>query len=306
MKPKTVEVVICRTCVAECNDFKNLYKQGLLMGEVTTLASLLSFCSNLEFAEDEGSSLPPFICSNCVHDLIRSYIFKKKVLQANSILSSQLGSDETVVEQRNSKEDVFVINDAEADLQELAEAAQMKREQLQQEVFKIHENNDEEYLQLTVLETEVEEENLHHNVEHDQDESEEVELEYMEQEVAETTEIYHTTVISEEIQHLDDNEDLVQDQQQSEGIDDDDKVEYEIQVNDMEEDYAELLTDSQDEMSSQSFKRRMDDGNSGSDNGLINAIAPKRRRINSNKPANPDYQCKVKIVKEDTYICVFI
>ncbi|KAM7348068.1 uncharacterized protein ACRADG_007495 [Cochliomyia hominivorax] len=295
MTGKSVEVVICRACVGECKEFKSLYKQGLLMGEVTTLASLLAFCTNLEFVEDENSEMSSFICTNCIQDLTRSYIFKKKVLQANEILSGNLVcNDEADVagkERRDSKESVIVINEAERDLQELAEAAQMKREQLEQQIYEDNENetdNGEEYLQLTVLDNECDAESQQH---HDEDHDQEIEMEYVEQDVAETTEIYHTT-ITDEMHSLEETEVIEQEQHQQQHHQHDD-VEYEIQVNDIEEEYTEILTDSQDGMSQQSNKRFLEDTvNSGSEASIGNPS--RRRRIGLNgKPPNPDFQCKV-------------
>ncbi|XP_065364510.1 zinc finger protein 226 [Calliphora vicina] len=296
MTTKPVKVVICRACVGECKEYKSLFKQGLIMGEVSTLASLLAFCTNLEFVDDE-SGLPSFICTKCVYDLVGSYIFKKKVLQANEILSGNLDEDATCnAVRKEDNENVIVINDAEADLQELAEAAQMKREQLEQQLFNVEseENENGEFLNLTVLDSDGEDENQHQN---DEDpEPEEMELEYMEQDVAETTEIYHTTIITDEMQHLDDDGEIEQEQQlqhHEDIVEEGEKTEYEIQVNDIEEDYTELLSDSQDGVSQQSFKRPTEDAtNSASDNSLSNPS--KRRRINSTgKVANPDYQCKI-------------
>ncbi|KAI8124202.1 hypothetical protein CVS40_5395 [Lucilia cuprina] len=292
MKPKPVEVVICRTCVGECKEYKSLFKQGLIMGEVSTLASLLAFCTNLEFVDDENSELPPFICTNCIQDLVKSYVFKKKVLQANEILSGSVDEVDGFVEEGSkgeSKENVIVINEAEADLQELAEAAQMKREQLEQQIFNVeNEENDngEEYLQLTVLDNEAEEDTQHHpdhegDLGKDDAEQEEIEMEYMEQDVAETTEIYHTTIISDDMQHIQSSEEMEQEpqlQHQEDIEDDEGKVEYEIQVNDIEEDYAELLTESQDGMSQHSYKRPMEDNtNSGSENSFGNPARRRRR-----------------------------
>ena len=300
MSTEITEVVICRTCVGECKEYKSLYKQGLIMGEVTTLASLLSFCTNLEFLEDDSSTFPIFICNNCVHELAKSYAFKKKVLESHKILSSQIeidrgsGAEEEEVK-KQTKENVIVNEESEADLQELAEAAQMKREQLEQQLY----DNDEEYLQLTVLDNDGEVENQEQQEEeHNIEEQEEIEMEYVVQDVAETTEIYDTTIITDsEIQHMDEDEEMEQEQEQEQELREsediggqEEKVEYEIQVHD--EDYVELISDSQDGMSQQSFKRPADDAtNSGSENNVGNPT--RRRRTFSGKPANPEHQCKV-------------
>lgn len=283
MTAETKEVVICRTCVGECKEYKSLYKHGLIMGEVTTLASLLSFCTNLEFSEDDNSSLPNFICNNCVHELAKSYAFKRKVLESNKILSNQIGLVRGS-EEKQTKEDVSVINESEADLQELAEAAQMKREQLEQQLY----DNDEEYLHLTVLDNEGEAENQDQQEEHSIEEQEEIEMEYVVQDVAETTEIYDTTIVNDsEIQHVDADEEMENEQEQQ-----DLKVEYEIQVHDDEEEFVELISDSQDSLLQQNLKRSADDAtNSGSENNIRNAT--RRRRTSSGKPANPKHQCKV-------------
>lgn len=310
MTTKSVEVVICRACVGECKEYKSIYKQGLLMGEVTTLASLLAFCTNLEFVENENNEMPSFICTNCVHDLTKSYLFKKKVLHAHEILSGHLVEDyEDDVcgeDKSETKANVIVINEAEADLQELAEAAQMKREQLEQQIYEDNGNetdNGEDFLQLTVLDNECEGDNQQEQQEDVEQDQEEIEMEYIEQDVAETTEIYHTTIISDEMQQLEDDVVLVQNQQeqqheqnqqQHEEHQQHEDVEYEIQVNDMEEDYTEILTDSQDGMSQQSNKRTLDDtGNSGSDTASIGNPTRRRRMGANGKPPNPDFQCKV-------------
>lgn len=88
-------VVICRTCISECKDYKSLYKEGLICGEVTTLSAILNYCTNLDCKETEESQyLPKYICQACIQDLARSYLFKKKVLDSQEILQAQFEDDQ--------------------------------------------------------------------------------------------------------------------------------------------------------------------------------------------------------------------
>lgn len=82
------DVVICRACIEECNEYKNIYRQGVILGEVTTLAAMLSYCTNFEFEEHEDF-LPSNMCIICIQTLGKLYSFKQTVERSNEILRNQ-------------------------------------------------------------------------------------------------------------------------------------------------------------------------------------------------------------------------
>lgn len=137
-------------------------------------------------------------------------------------------------------------------------------------------------------------------------------VEYVIQEVAETTEIYHTTEIEEEHpdihhqhhHHHTNNEsheiDVEEETDVQEVGEDEEEVEYEIHVNDIEDEYHEIITDDPVGVKAESRAKGHYENKSihseSSDNGhsTIAAVKGTRNRNKSaNKAPNPDYQCKV-------------
>lgn len=102
--PQVVE--ICRACSSECKDYKSLYKQGLIFGELTTLSALLKYCTTLDCNEtEENCYLPKYICNACIQDLARAYLFKKKVLETQQILQAQLKDEQPSFESIHTEDD---------------------------------------------------------------------------------------------------------------------------------------------------------------------------------------------------------
>ncbi|XP_075159036.1 uncharacterized protein LOC142232198 [Haematobia irritans] len=298
-------VVICRACLVECKEYKFIHREGIILGEITTLATLLNYCTGLEFCEQENVVLPDFLCSKCIQDLARAYLFKKKVLDADEALRSQLLDEvDEIVDQKcvethrenygddcvggdgvvDEEKSQFRRCDSETDLKELAEAAQMKRE-LEAQLYE--ETTTEEY---TVIPNDVDE---HMHVDDQMDEGHE----YVVHEVAE--EVYHATGTEMEVAELShhDRHEIVEVEEEETSVqqigEDDEEVEFEIHVNDIE-----VVTDDpvgveeQQDVKLRSYGRKSGT-NSESDGGLV--PIPKGTR-NRNKSANtkpdPRFRCK--------------
>uniref|UniRef100_A0A1I8P8Q5 Protein krueppel n=1 Tax=Stomoxys calcitrans TaxID=35570 RepID=A0A1I8P8Q5_STOCA len=304
-------VVICRTCLGECKEYKSLHREGIIMGEITTLATLLHYCTGLELCEPESSVLPDFICTHCIQDLARSYIFKKKALDADEVLRTQLLEDDDIeiVEHKDiehepenfsedcggggGRDDGIDQNkeqmrhcDSETDLKELAEAAQMKRELEAQ----LYEETTQEYTVIPNADHEQQIQEEEHHMEEDHD------VEYVVQEVAE--EVYHPTTDMEDDGHssqeVNDIVDVEEETSVQQIAEDEEEVEFEIHVNDIE-----IVTDdpvgveNRPDRTKRHYDRKSVT-NSDSDSG--HAFAPKgirNRSKSSNKAPNPHFQCKV-------------
>ncbi|XP_067637291.1 uncharacterized protein [Eurosta solidaginis] len=148
--------VVCRTCISECVEYKSIHQQGIFLGEVRTLASMLCFVTNLEFVNDEVENFPSNICARCVQNLAKSFAFKKLVLETDKMLRRQCAvldcvggitdtnlveicegsviedvetesADSTVEEHHIVIEDGTEGGDGTEQLHELAAAAQFKR-----------------------------------------------------------------------------------------------------------------------------------------------------------------------------------
>ncbi|XP_004527155.1 zinc finger protein 484 [Ceratitis capitata] len=203
------EVVVCRACISECVEYKSLYKQGIFMGEVHTLASMLGFITNMEITNADIESLPTNICVRCVQNIAKCYAFKKMVLETDEVLRKQYAeldcevgitftsgegsviedietesADSIVEEQHLDAEEGTDVDETEQ-LHELATAAQFKKS-----------IDNMEYVALTVLEgfvegddTTVSVDQSQNNMDHEQNCEEE---EVVVHEVAESEEVYHS------------------------------------------------------------------------------------------------------------------
>lgn len=330
-KDQSLAVAMCRACLTDSNEYKPLHREGIIFGELTTLGTLLSFCSGLELNEED--LLPDNLCSQCVKDLAISYLFKKKVLESNDVLRSQLldveeDTDEvckapTKVTDKQQKRETNTKNkneandkqkdeeatrncESETDLKELAEAAQMKRELEAQ----LYETAEEDY---TEIRNDVDSEQIEH--EH-MDEDDDL---YVVQEVAETTEIYHTTEIEEgheNDQHQEHTEehtivDIEEETHVQQVDEDEEEVAFEIHMtSNLDEEYHEIITSdpvsttSQDDSKNsygvkRNYERKLVHNYESSDSGQPSTAVKRVRNRNksTNKTPNPDFRCKVGIIE---------
>ncbi|XP_017467909.1 PREDICTED: zinc finger protein 391-like [Rhagoletis zephyria] len=292
-----VEVVVCRACIGECVEYKSLHKQGIFMGEVRTLASMLSFITNLEFPNYEAESFPSHICTRCIRNLAKSYAFKKMVLEADEVLRRQyteldceVGMADTgggsVIEtiETESADSVVEMQQHEADeetevidgdqLHELATAAQFKSSV-----------ENMEYVAYTVLEgfmdgeeATISEVQSQTNLDEEQNcEGEEVVV----HEVAESEEVY---------QYQTDSEDDGRDKGYEEI--------YEVKIEDIAQADCSMSETTECEQINENFKRsrKADDQESFWDSSGDVKVKPPpkiRKKNNQPKPPNPDLQCKV-------------
>ncbi|XP_073835667.1 uncharacterized protein [Musca autumnalis] len=317
---QNLDVVICRACLIDCKDYKPLHREGIIFGEITTLATLLSFLAGLDINE-EDNMLPDHLCSRCVKDLSISYIFKKKVLESNEVLRSQLTDDDEENEERKATtEEAGKQEEHEKENQkqrsqescqsetDLKEAAQMKREL---EASQLYETTEEEY---TVIRNEADNETMEQ-----QEEPMEEDDMYVVQEVAETTEIYHTTEIegthenSQPEEHHEEEHhtivDIVEESDIQQVDEDEEEVAYEIHVTEnLDEEYHEIITsdpvppDNKQEKSKKNYTLKTNfnikpevHNYESSDSGQ-NTTAGKRSRNrtkSTSKAPNPDFQCKI-------------
>ncbi|XP_037934566.1 zinc finger protein 436-like [Teleopsis dalmanni] len=143
------EFVVCRTCLTQCSDdYKSIHKQGIILGEITTLIEILRFCTDIEYLADDPS-FPTHICKLCLQNLVRSYSFKKLAIETNEALHNQkqqlaCSEDPHSMSEYVFEEQQYLEENGEAEeLQELANAAQMRQS--------IENVNDASYVTLSVL-----------------------------------------------------------------------------------------------------------------------------------------------------------
>ncbi|XP_054730664.1 zinc finger and SCAN domain-containing protein 2 [Anastrepha obliqua] len=296
------EVVICRACLSECVEHKSLHKQGIFMGEVRTLASMLGFIANMEFSNEEVEGYPTNICTRCVQNVAKTFAFKKMVLETDEVLRRQFtelvcdvglsgsgGGGESVIEdiETESADSVVEEHHLDADegtevddvdqLHELATAAQFKRSV-----------DSMEYVALTVLESFVDgdeatisEAHSQNTINHDEQNCEEEEV--VVHEVTESEDVYQTDV-------------------EEEGRDKEYDEMYEVKLEEITQGEFTLSDIAEDQEMNTNLKRprmvtvKSDDQDGDWDgSGDLKLKQPtKIRKKNSQpKPPNPDLQCKV-------------
>ncbi|XP_030386503.1 zinc finger protein 23 [Scaptodrosophila lebanonensis] len=79
---------LCRVCNKKSPKCYSLFAPHLMSGELTTLATVLSFCANMEVLE-EDHFLPSQICSKCAQCLSQVYDFKRTVLRTDHMLRKE-------------------------------------------------------------------------------------------------------------------------------------------------------------------------------------------------------------------------
>uniref|UniRef100_A0A1B0A9V5 Protein krueppel n=1 Tax=Glossina pallidipes TaxID=7398 RepID=A0A1B0A9V5_GLOPL len=299
-------VVVCRACISECTEYKSLHKQGMLLEEITTLATLLNFCTGLEIHEEENPQLPQYVCNACVQDLVRCYIFKKKVLETNHLLYScrleEADESEDIIEQNSYEKDKQYENTVNEKL-DICNVVSKERclnyeDELTNEEEMCDREANEEFLALSI----VSDQNLPEDGENPEREEERTfteegeilvdednaDLEYVVHNVAETTEIY--------LQRSDD-EDVKEECEQTGQIyemNEDDHEEFEIQITDFDS-YTEVMTEEvKDDINNESEDK--------SDNEVILEVDTDtdpnvkvykpRKNTGLRKEPNPEYQCK--------------
>lgn len=94
--------VKCRACNRMCGDYKHLLEETVIDSESTTLAALLTYCTTVEFFQENCNAfpLPEHICNSCVDHLLQSYLFKEMVLQTNHDLHEYLTRHELEQERK--------------------------------------------------------------------------------------------------------------------------------------------------------------------------------------------------------------
>uniref|UniRef100_A0A1A9X381 Protein krueppel n=1 Tax=Glossina brevipalpis TaxID=37001 RepID=A0A1A9X381_9MUSC len=305
MIDEETRVVVCRACICECTEYKSLHKQGILLEEVTTLATLLNFCIGLEIHEEENPQLPQYVCNACVQDLARCYVFKKKVLETNHLLYSHCLEDvEESEDEQNSYEKCKENENTANDKLDICNVDSKERcfnyeDELTSDGQMCEREGNEDFVALSV----VSDQNLPddgENPERDEEgrkfsvdgeiivEENNADLEYVVHNVAETTEIYLQKSDEEDIQ-----EECEQTEQMYE-MHEEDPEEFEIQITDFDS-YTEVMTeevkdDINDESEDKSDSEVILEVDTDADPNM--KVYKPRKNTGLRREPNPEYQCK--------------
>lgn len=79
---------VCRTCLAETDELRSLFREGKVCGEITTLSDMLVECTALEINQDDP--LPQHICNKCVLSLSKAYMFRRTCTNSDSVLRDRI------------------------------------------------------------------------------------------------------------------------------------------------------------------------------------------------------------------------
>lgn len=291
------EVVVCRACISECVEYKSLHKQGICMGEVQTLASMLSFITNLDFSNDDIESFPSNICLRCVQNVAKTYAFKKMILETDEVLRRQFaeldcgmgltdaGGGDSVIEDIDTESADSIVEEHHLEVEEgtdldesdqlhdLATAAQFKRSV-----------ESMEYVSLTVLDGVVDGDDATISMEQMQ-----CNIEQSEQNCEEDEVVVHEVAESEEVYQTDAEED---------GRNKEYEEIYEVKLDEISQSDCSLLEIAEGHQIQKKFKREIKSADPDEEwnISLEQKIKPPtkiRKKSNQPKPPNPDLQCKV-------------
>lgn len=90
---KSLEEIICRTCLKPDSDLRSIFKPGVICGQTVIPAEILTLLTSIKFQENDG--LPTTICHECIIELGRAYLFQERIKKSHESLLEQLISRDT-------------------------------------------------------------------------------------------------------------------------------------------------------------------------------------------------------------------
>ncbi|XP_063696263.1 zinc finger protein OZF-like [Culicoides brevitarsis] len=91
MKENENKILQCRICYNTNGNLKSIFKEGKIMNEIVTLATLLSEILTLEVRKDDG--LGQYMCLKCALKLIKACTFRRDCLKSYKALKIRNGEE---------------------------------------------------------------------------------------------------------------------------------------------------------------------------------------------------------------------